>query len=105
MVYTIYLGLEVGIWEPLWAQGIYHIPTWILWEGKSKLQTLNPKTLNRVLGWAQGFLSACEGFLRTFIFVSKEKGVSRGLKSLPGSFKGFSGLQKVLKPRILDSKS
>ena len=28
-----YLGLKVGIWEPLWALSIYHIPTW----------TLNPK--------------------------------------------------------------
>ena len=30
-VYGIYLGLEVGIWEPLWALSIYHTPTWTLW--------------------------------------------------------------------------
>ena len=29
--YGIYLGLKVGIWEPLWARSIYHIPTWTLW--------------------------------------------------------------------------
>ena len=30
-IYILYLGLEVGIWEPLWALSIYHIPTWTLW--------------------------------------------------------------------------
>ena len=25
------MGLKVGIWEPLWALSIYHIPTWTLW--------------------------------------------------------------------------
>ena len=30
-VYGRYLGLKVGIWEPLWALSIYHIPTWTLW--------------------------------------------------------------------------
>ena len=29
----VYLGLKVGIWEPLWALSIYHIPTWTLWDG------------------------------------------------------------------------
>ena len=24
--------LKVGIWEPLWALSIYHIPTWTLWD-------------------------------------------------------------------------
>ena len=24
-------AVKVGIWEPLWALSIYHIPTWTLW--------------------------------------------------------------------------
>ena len=31
-VYGIHLGLKVGIWAPLWAPSIYHVPTWTLWE-------------------------------------------------------------------------
>ena len=26
------MGLKVGIWEPLWALSMYHIPTWTLWD-------------------------------------------------------------------------
>ena len=28
--YGRYLGPKVGIWEPLWALSIYHIPAWTL---------------------------------------------------------------------------
>ena len=31
-VWFIYLGLKVGIWEPLGTLSIYHIPTWAFCE-------------------------------------------------------------------------
>ena len=40
-VYGIYLGLKVGIWEPLWALSIYHIPTWTLWDQQGAYLSLH----------------------------------------------------------------
>ena len=42
------MGLKVGIWEPLWAPSIYHIPTWTLWE-RAKCWDETPPAANLML--------------------------------------------------------
>ena len=38
-------ALKVGIWEPLWALSIYHIPTWTLWGRVRNSENLQPYRL------------------------------------------------------------
>ena len=70
--YIVYLGLKVGIWEPLWALSVYHIPTWTLW-------VVDPKQNRKGKG-----LVISNGFLETF-FQCKGSRPSPNSTRLQGS--------------------